>query len=417
MEILEDTPIAVIQGARQVGKSTLAQSVLSQQHGRYLTLDDPNQRAAAVADPLTFVEQFPGGCLGIDEVQRVPRLILALKTAVDRDRRPGRFLLTGSADLLRLPATGDSLAGRAESLELFGLSQGERAGYVEQFIDEALGGNLFLDVPGVLDRAGYLSLACEGGYPEALDRPSERRRNAWFDNYTARIVTRDAADISRLSHLADLPRLMRLLAAHTASTVTTATLARQVNLPESTLPPYLDLLETLFLLQRVPAWSNNLAGRVTKAPKLALLDSGLTARLLNITSNSLASGVNPDPAGQLLETFTLSELRKQLPNTESQPTLMHWRDRKGPEVDVVLEAADGRVVAIEVNSSATLGNNDFRWLTLLRQTLGTRFVGGFVIYTGRDPLPWGDRLAGIPMSTLWTSSAEHRPSSQWTASP
>jgi len=274
-EILSDTPIAVVQGARQVGKSTLAQDVLARRSGRYISLDDANQRAAAAADPVTFVEQFPGGCLGIDEVQRAPELVLALKTAVDRDRRPGRFLLTGSANLLRLPAMEDSLAGRAESVELFGLSQGERAGHLERFVDRAFEGDLFLDAPGVLDRAGYLALVCEGGYPEAVARSTPRRRAAWLDNYATRIVTRDASDIAQLRHLGDLPTLLRLLAAHTASSVTKATLARESGIPETTLPPYLGLLETLYLMQPVPAWSNNPAGRVAKSAKLALLDSGL----------------------------------------------------------------------------------------------------------------------------------------------
>jgi uncharacterized protein len=402
-EILVDTPIAVIQGARQVGKSTLAQQVLAQRANRYVSLDDTNQRSAALADPVTFVEQFPEGCLGIDEVQRVPDLFLALKTAVDRQRRPGRFLLTGSANLLRLPATQDSLAGRAESIELFGLSQGERAGHLEGFVDAAFGGKLFLDLPGALDRAGYLSLACEGGYPEAVARPTVRRRASWFDNYATRIVTRDAADVSHLRQVSDLPTLIRLLAAHTASTVTKATLSRESGIPETTLPPYLDLLETLYLVQRVPAWSNNLAGRVAKAPKLALLDSGLAARLLNVSAASLAANMHPDPAGQLIETFVLAELRKQLPHSETMPTLFHWRDRTGPEVDAVLEAPDGRIVGIEVKASATVGATDFKWLRLLRDKTQHRFVGGLVLYTGKSPLPWGDRLAGIPLSTLWLS--------------
>lgn len=402
-EILSDTPVAVVQGARQVGKSTLVQDVLARRVSRYVSLDDANQRAAAAADPVTFVEQFPDGCLGIDEVQRAPELVLALKAAVDRDRRPGRFLLTGSANLLRLPAMEDSLAGRAENVELFGLSQGERAGHRERFIDGAFNGDLFLDARGTLDRAGYLALVCEGGYPEVVARSTPRRRAAWFDNYATRIVTRDASDIAQLRHLGDLPTLLRLLAAHTASSVTKATLSRESGIPETTLPPYLDLLETLYLVQRVPAWSNNLAGRVAKAAKVALLDSGLAARVLNVSAASLAADVHPDPAGRLIETFVLSELRKQAPYSDTRPALLHWRDRTGPEVDALLESSDGRVVALEVKAAATLGAADFKWLSLLRDRIRSRFAGGFVLYAGRDPVPWGDRLAGVPLSTLWTA--------------
>ena len=402
-EILSDTPIAVVQGARQVGKSTLVQDVLTRRVSRYVSLDDANQRAAAAADPVTFVEQLPGGCLGIDEVQRSPGLVLALKASVDRDRRPGRFLLTGSANLLRLPAMEDSLAGRAESLELFGLSLGERAGHPERFIDRAFDGDLFLEARGALDRAGYLAIVCEGGYPEVVARSTPRRRAAWFQSYTSRIVTRDASDITQLRHLGDLPALLRLLDAHTASNVTKATLARESGIPETTLPPYLDLLETLYLVQRVAAWSNNLAGRVAKAGKLAMLDSGLAAWMLNVTPASLAADVHPDPAGRLIETFVLSELRKQAPYSDTRPVLFHWRDRTGPEIDALLESPDGRVVALEVKAAATLGAADFKWLSLLHDKIRSRFAGGFVLYAGRDPVPWGDRLAGIPLSTLWTA--------------
>ena len=190
---------------------------------------------------------------------------------------------------------------------------------------------------------------------------------------------------------------------HTASSVTKATLARESGIPETTLPPYLDLLETLYLVQRVAAWSNNPVGRVAKAAKLALLDSGLAAQMLNVSAASLAADMHPDPAGHLVETFVLAELRKQIPRSDTRPTLLHWRDRTGSEVDAVLEAPDGRVVALEVKAAATLGATDFRWLTLLRDRIPRRFAGGFVFYSGRDPLPWGDRLAGVPLSTLWTA--------------
>ena len=400
-EALSDTPIAVILGARQVGKSTLAQGILGNIVSRYVTLDDPAQRAAASRDPVTFVDQFSRGCLGIDEVQRVPELVLALKATVDRNRRPGRFLLTGSANLLRLPATEDSLAGRAESIDLYGLSQGELAGHREMFIDRAFGGDLLLSIEGELTRDEYLDRACVGGYPEAIARQVARRRATWFDNYATRIITRDAEAVSHLRQIAQLPKLLGLLAAHTASTVSTTTLARESGLAERTLPPYIDLLETLYLTHRVPVWSNNLAGRVAKSSKLALLDSGLASSLLNVSPTSLAADVNPDPAGALIETFVLAELRKQIPVSDTSPRLFYWRDRRGPEVDVVLESRDGRVVGIEVKASSTVNGNDFRWLTLCRDRLGKRFAAGFVLHTGRNPVPFGDRLAALPLSTLW----------------
>jgi predicted AAA+ superfamily ATPase len=399
--VLDDTPIAVVQGARQVGKTTLARVVLARRDSRFVTLDDDPLRRAAEADPGTFVEQWPDGCLGIDEIQRVPGLVLALKASVDRDRRPGRFLLTGSADLLRLPATQDSLAGRAESVELFGLSQGELTAHEERFADRLLDGDLFLGAESSVSRHEYMELICAGGYPEAIRRTDLRRRRAWFENYVTRITQRDAADVAALRYLAELPRLLRLLAAHSASEVSRATLSRQSGIHENTLPPYLDLLETLFLIQRVPAWSRSFSRRIARAPKTALLDAGLAARLLGVGPASLAAAVSPDAAGPLMETFVLSELRKQLPHSDTQSALFHFRDLDGPEVDVILDAPDGRVAAVEVKAAASLGDADFRGLKHLRDKLGERFTAGVVLYTGRTAVPWGDRLAGVPLSTLW----------------
>jgi len=396
---LTDTPIVVIQGARQVGKSTLAADV-GRDRGRFVTLDDPAELAAAAADPTSYVDQLTGGCLVIDEVQRVPDLVLAVKASVDRNRRPGRFLLTGSANLLRLATTHDSLAGRAESVELYGFSQGELEGHRERFIDRLMDGDLLLGHSGQLSRADYLERVCAGGYPEALARDGARRTR-WFDEYVLRITERDAPELSNLRRLQELPQLLRSIAAHNASEVATATLARGLHLHETTVPEYLALLETIYLVRRVPAWSNNLSRRITRRPKIALVDCGLAARLVNVDATGLAADMNPSPAGMLTEGFVLSELRKQLAWSETVPAMFHFRDRNGPEVDVILESSDGRVVGVEVKASATLGRADFRWLELLRDKLGRRFVGGVVLYLGNSPHAWGDRLAGLPLSALW----------------
>ncbi|MGH3505127.1 MAG: ATP-binding protein, partial [Nocardioidaceae bacterium] len=323
LESLADTRIVVVQGARQVGKTTLIGEVTSDRGGRLVTLDDDLSRAAAEADPAGFLAQFPDGLLAIDEVQRVPALILALKLVVDQDPRPGRFLLTGSANLLRLPAMQDSLAGRAESVDLFGFSQGELSGHREQFIDRLLAGETFLGHASTLTRNDYLERACAGGYPEALARPHGRRRSAWLDNYIKRIVERDAADISALQHLDELPLLLRLLAARNAAELNTTNLASDAGMPVRTLGPYLALLETLFLLQRVPAWSTNLSKRVVSRPKSMLLDTGLAARLVNVSAAGTSPAANPEVAGQLLEGFVAGELRRQLGWAEHNARLSH----------------------------------------------------------------------------------------------
>lgn len=318
------------------------------------------------------------------------------------DQRPGRYLLTGSANLLQLPATEDSLAGRAESLELFGFIQGELAGVAETFIDRLFAGDLFLGHESDLTRHDYLTRACTGSYPEVVNRPSTRRRNAWLDNYVDRIVKRDAPDVSNLHRIADLPRLLRLLAARSASELNLSSLAAGAEIPVRTLPPYLDLLETLYLIDRVPAWSTNLSKRVVDRPKVLLLDSGLAARLVNVSPTGAGPNVNPDAAGAIIETtFVISELRRQLGWSELTSRLFHYRDRDGAEVDLILQTADGSIAAIEIKSAATLRGRDTRWITRLRDSVGARFAGGLILHTGPLAQPLGDRLAAVPIDALW----------------
>lgn len=402
-QALDDTRIVVIQGARQVGKSTLAAAMAAERDGRLVSLDDDTQRAAAELDPIGFITQLPGRLLVIDEVQRVPALVTALKLAVDSDPRPGRFLLTGSSDLLRLPAVHDSLAGRAESLELFGFSQGELAGHPEQFLDRVLGGDLFAGHRSPLSRQDYLLRACAGGYPEALARPAGRRRSSWFDNYLTRIVERDAHDISGLQRLQALPRLLRLLAARNSAELVLSEIAVTINIPVRTLPPYLDLLETLFLIQLLPAWSTNLSKRVVRRPKASLLDTGLAARLINISAAGAGPASNPDAAGGLLEGFVTGELRRQLGWSREYPRLHHYRDHDGPEIDIIAETDDGRVVGIEVKAAATVTGKDTKWLATLRDKLRSRFTAGLILYTGPVSVPFGDRISAVPLDILWTA--------------
>lgn len=400
-EALIDTRIVVVQGARQVGKSTLAAEITRRRGGRLVTLDDDVTRTAAATDPHSFVRQFPDGLLTIDEVQRVPELVLALKATVDANHRPGQYLLTGSANLLQLPATEDSLAGRAESLELFGFSQGELEGVTETFVDRLFAGDLFLGHESELARHDYLARACTGSYPEAVSRKSARRRNAWLDNYVDRIVKRDAMDVSNLQRIADLPRLIQLLAARSASELNLSSLAADAEIPVRTLPPYLDLLETLYLVDRIPAWSTNLSKRVVDRPKIVLLDSGLAARLVNVSPTGAGPNANPNAAGAIIETFVISELRRQFGWSEQTPRMFHYRDRDGAEVDLILETADGRIAAIEIKSAATLRGKDTRWITKIRDKVGARFAAGLILHTGPQALPFGDRLAAVPIDVLW----------------
>lgn len=400
-EALRDTRVVVIQGARQVGKTTLVREIVGKVAGRLVTFDDEDVRTLAQADPVGFLRQNPDGMLAIDEVQRVPQLILALKLVVDDDPRPGRFLLTGSADLLRIPATEDSLAGRAEGIELHGFSQGELSGRREHFIDHLLTGEPFAGRVSDLNRHDYLERAIAGSYPEALARPTGRRRDQWLDNYLRRIVERDAPDLSRSHRLSDLPRILRLLAARNSEELNVASMASDMEIPTRSLAPLIDLLQTLYLIQRVPAWSTNLSKRVVSRPKAALLDTGLAARLVNVSAAGAGATASPEVAGHLLEGFVVGELRRQLGWSDEVVRMFHYRDHDGPEVDVVLETADGRVAGIEVKAASMVRLRDARWLALLRDKLGKRFVGGVVLHTGSTGGSLGDRLSIAPIDVLW----------------
>ena len=400
-EALADTRIVVIQGARQVGKSTLARRVAQSRNSRVVTLDDNDQRVQAEADPVAYVQQHPHGLLVIDEVQRVPRLALALKLVVDRDPRPGRFLLTGSANLNRLPATEDSLAGRAEDVELHGFPQGELAHSRERFIDRLLAGDAFTGYTTSLTRADYLVLAEAGSYPEVLAREPGKRRRQWLSNYAARIATRDAEEISGLQRLFELPTLLTLLAARTATELNVTSVASELGMPRRTLDPYLDLLETLYLIQRIPAWHNKSSRRLVSRPKIALLDTGLAARLAGVTAGPGADfgGLT----GPLIETLVGGELRRQLGWTEEQAELFHYRDHEGAEVDFILATPDGRIAGIEVKAASGASVHDARWLAMLRDRLGERFVRGVVLHTGSSAGSLGDRITSAPIDLLWNA--------------
>lgn len=400
-EALADTRIVVLQGARQVGKSTLAEQIAAKRPSLVVTLDDLDVRRFASDDPAGFVSQFPEGLLVIDEVQRVPELIVALKAAVDRDKRPGRFLVTGSANLLDLAATHESLAGRAQPLTLYSLGQGEMEGRSTSFVDLTFAGGSLLGHSSSLTRADYLERACAGGYPDALRRPTTSRRDEWYDTYVTQIVNRDAVDVSGLQRLADLPRLLRLIAARSGSGMVWSSLAGDSGIPRSTLDPYVRLLETLFLIHVLPAWAVNFTSREMKQPKVFLLDTGLAASLLGVTSAGLGPTVPSSPAGGLLEGLVVGELRRQLGWSSQRASLYHYREHRGAEVDIVLEAPDGRVVGIEVKASSTVQPKDLAGLSILRDKLGTRFVAGYVLHTGPSARMVADRVTAVPMDALW----------------
>ena len=403
-EALDHRPVVLLHGARQVGKSTLAASIASgPRRARYLTLDDAPVLAGARTDPTAFIRGFTEPVV-VDEVQRAPELFLAIKAAVDRDRRPGRFLLTGSANVLLLPRLADALAGRMEILTLWPLSQGEIEGVREGFIDA-----LFAESPPKLSaepepRSRLLERILRGGYPEVVSQGPSGRRDAWFGSYIMTILQRDVREVSNIEALTAMPRLLALVAARGASLLNTSDLSRSVGIPLTTVKRYLALLEIAFLVQLLPAWSANLGKRLVKAPKVVLTDSGLMAYLLGITGERLA--LDAALSGPLLENFVAMELRKQASWSKTQPAMFHFRTSVGHEVDIVLEARGGRLVAIEVKATATLNPNDLHPLRLFAEATGRRFRRGVLLYTGSEPVTFGPDLHALPMSALWRLGAE-----------
>jgi predicted AAA+ superfamily ATPase len=394
-EALEDTRVVVVNGARQVGKSTLAERVLRHVSGGVARfLDDPVTRSAANADPLRFVAH--DGLMLIDEVQRVPELWLAIKHVVDRDPRPGRFLLTGSARLLALRSLPDALPGRAETIELWPLSQGEIAGYGDGFVDAAFaaGADLRADSIG-LRRKDYLALAVQGGYPEAVKRPTARRRQRFFEGYLSDLIARDVKQVADIGRATDMRRLVSLLAAQTGGLLNVNRLAGELGLSSPTVRSYIEILETIFLVRLVPAWSSNATTRAVATPKVTFVDSGMAAYL---TSGSACDAT----VGGALENFVLSEIAKQLTWAKTPARVYHYRDRDQYEVDAILENNAGEIIGIEVKAAETVRGDDFRGLRVLQRRLGDRMLAGFVLYCGSEALSFGDGLACLPMSALWT---------------
>jgi len=390
---LGDTPVVLLVGPRQAGKSTLAQTFVPR--ADYVTLDDATTLAAAQRDPTGFLVLFEKLTV-IDEVQRVPELLLAIKAAVDRRRRPGRFLLTGSANVLAMPRVADSLVGRMEMLTLFPLSQGEIEGHRETFVDAVFDDRL-PRAPSVPNRTDLVRRVLRGGFPDAYGRATERRRR-WFNSYITAVLARDVRDLANVEKLTAMPNLLAVLAGRTASLLNLSDVGRDSALQYTTLQRYMTLLQSTFLVRVVPAWATNLARRVTKAPKLAFVDTGLAGALMKVTEVRLLD--ESLAWGRLLENFVVMELQKQVSWHPDLPELFHFRTPTGAEVDTVLER-DGRVVGVEVRASQTVTARDVKGLAALGELAGRRFHRGLILYTGNQLVAFGPRLHAVPVTALW----------------
>ncbi len=397
---LEDTPVILLIGARQVGKSTLTQSLKTDIYQpNYLTFDDPTLLSAAKGNPMGFLESVKTPVI-FDEIQRVPELFLPIKMAVDKKREAGSFLLTGSANVLLMPTIADSLAGRIEILNLRPLSQGELEGDQEDFIDWVCDDEFELPTARYSeDRENLFERMLTGGYPEVVQRKTANRREAWFNSYIATLLQRDVRDLTNIEGLVDFPKLLTILAARAGGLLNYAEVSRTSGLPQTTLKRYITLLENLFLIEYLPAYSGSLTKRMMKTPKLFFTDTGLLSYLQNLTWDKIK--FEPTWAGLLTENFVVSELKKQLAWNKTRVQMLHFRTSTDQEVDIVLEMPSGEVVGIEIKSGANLNRDAFKGLRILENDLGKKFKRGIVIYTGKSGIAFDKNMFAIPINRIW----------------
>lgn len=392
---LQDTPVVMVNGPRQCGKTTLVREFASRNRA-YITLDDDTVLESVRSDPSGFVRGLDMAI--VDEVQRAPDLLRAIKTSVDADRRPGRFLLTGSANVLALPRVSESLAGRMEIITLLPLGRSEILGRPPTFLKHALVGKIAKPFEVIIGD-DLVRAVLVGGYPEMLRRKNQKRRRAWARDYIKAIVERDIRDIADLDKLAHMPRLLRVLAHHSGQLANFSQLGGQIALDDKTTRKYIAILEQLFLVHRVEPWFRNQLKRLVKTPKLHFIDSGLLAVMVGATEEGLSK--NRSMLGSLLEAFLFSEIMKQSSWLDETCTLHYYRDKDQDEVDIVVESESGATVGLEIKAAATVNSGDFRGLRKLSAASGHNFKLGLVLYDSENTVPFGDNMFAAPISCVW----------------
>ena len=397
-EVLEDSPVVLIQGPRQCGKTTLARIVGRAGGHHYISFDDEDARAAAEGDLMGFVRTLPERVI-LDEVQKVPEIFSSIKLAVDRDRTPGRFILTGSVSVPHVRGITDSLAGRMDIIRLHPFSQSELEGSVPGFPDALFSSEFDIwrdrnDSPEMV----IMDKVAAGGYPVALQRSGERRAD-WYRKYVEMLVERDSRDIAAVRSPEILSSLLALAAAQTARLLSVNGLSSSFRLSRNTVQDYLFLLEKMFLLEKLPAWHSNHLKRLVRTPKLHVTDTGIACALMRM--NAAALSANRLFYGHLLETWVLQELRRQLSGHGQPHAFSHYREKDGAEVDIVIERGASALAGVEVKASATVRDSDFRGLRRLRAAAGDRFSCGVVLYNGDRSLRFGEGLYAVPLRSLW----------------
>jgi uncharacterized protein len=393
---LQDTRVVLVAGPRQSGKSTLVRR-FSDDKRRYVSLDDAQVLSAARSDPIGFIRNLDFAT--IDEIQRAPELMLAIKDSVDRTPTPGRFLITGSTNLLALPKIGDSLAGRVEKIMLYPLAQAEFHQSAGTMIDRLFAGEKPSWQGSAVSGAPLLGAILKGGYPEPARRQNEQRRRVWFKDYLEFVLDRDVRDIADIDQLGKLPALLQMLGEQASQLTNLSALGSALNLSKPTTARYVSILERLYLTQTTKPWFTNRLSRLIKTPKVHFIDSGLLAHVRDDSQDSF--DMDRSRLGALTENFAVGEILKQLSWSKTRASLSHFRTREGDEVDIVLEDQRGRIIGIEIKASATLRPNDFSGLRKLEQAAGDKFIYGLVLHDHDRITPISAKIQGAPLSLLW----------------
>jgi len=400
IEALSDTPVILVNGARQTGKSTLCEKIREEGifQGQFVTMDDPATLLAAEKDPLGFLEDL-GKHVIIDEIQRAPELFIPIKKLVDENRKSRRIILTGSANVMMLPRVGDSLAGRIEIHNLWPLSQDEIDGTQSNFLHTLTDTSKKFKASKVSwkDIAARMRV---GGYPESLERSSTSRRNKWFADYMTAILQKDIRELANIEGLTEIPNVLKLIATRVGSTINMSDISRLSGIKNTTLKRYVTLLEHIFLIVKIPAWTKNAEGQLVKSPKVYLNDTGLLNHLIGLEDESFLE--QRSNAGAYLENFVVMEIIKQLSWSDMYLKPYHFSIHRSSEVDLILEDRAGGLYGIEIKSAASLQDSDFNGLRKLSELAGDKFKRGIVLYTGEQYLGgFGDNLQAVPISTVW----------------
>src|SRR5580704_9132504 len=401
MEALKDTPVIVINGARPTGKSTLCRQLVEEGifDGQIMTMDDPTILAAAQTDPLGFLQDLSSHAI-IDEIQRVPQLFLSIKKLIDENRKERRLILTGSADVMTLPQVADSLAGRIEIHKLWPLSQAEILGKRSKFV------HTLVAREGRFQSHKHnwkeiIEAIRAGGYPEALQRETEGRKAKWFESYIGAVLQKDIRNLANIEGLTQLPNILQFIGTRVGSTVNLSDIARLSGIKNTTLQRYMALLEHVFLILKIPAWTPNIEGQFVKSPKIFLNDTGLLCHLRGESVDSLMA--NRTTVGAFLENFIVMEIVKQLSWSGLFLKPYHFSIHSGAEVDLILEDRKKHLYGIEIKSTASVSQSDFNGLKRLAEIAGKKFQRGIVLYGGEHMIGgFGENLQAVPISALWS---------------